>query len=77
MALNQEKPFVGAKVVYLICAHQVEDSVGFGWNFRSEIISDKERAEKRHGHLRDKNPPHSGMFFSLEPVEIDTENEDY
>jgi hypothetical protein len=65
----QQSPTVS--IVYLITSHETEDSIGFGDNFKPEIFTNKEIADARFRHLLESRPPYNGIFFTLEPVEID------
>lgn len=68
---------IASMTVFLITAHETEGSVGFGPNFKPEIITDENKAKRRHAFLQDTRQPYSGIFYTLEPVELDAENEDY
>jgi hypothetical protein len=63
--------------VYLVTAHETEGYCGPGVNFNPEIYSIQERAIKRFSQLQSRRKPYSGIFFTIEEVEVDSENEDF
>ena len=60
--------------VYLITEHETEGYIGFGSAFTPEIFTEKERAERRHASLQGARREHSGLFYTIEAIELDTEN---
>jgi hypothetical protein len=63
--------------VYLITAHETENSMGFAITFPPEIFATEEKAVNRLAHVQACRQKYSGMFYALTPVVVDVENEDF
>lgn len=59
-----------SKTVYLITAHETEDSIGFGVDFSPEAYTSKETATARHASLQALREEASGIYYSLQAVAL-------
>ena len=56
--------------IHIISQHETSDSIGFGSDFKSEAYEDLEVAEKRLRELREELGEWSGLYYTLESMEL-------
>lgn len=64
-------------VFYLITSEQTEGSIGLPVCFTPELHNNKTVAETRHAELQAGRSEYCGYFFSLTPIELNKQNEDW
>jgi hypothetical protein len=59
--------------VYIISQSCTETSLVYPW-FTTEVWTDKKVAHDRFNELKKNLPPYSGLYYSIECVEVDKKN---